>query len=388
MTEKPGIAEPCKCPQCGSGWNYKDGLRYTTSEGSVQRFLCRNCGFRFSDPNKSYMTYQAKEDRQICVILQDAKNLTTATETKIVAGEKGKTEQDVNGKLVEFGFHMQKENFAKTTIETFSFLLRKLQGSGANLLDPESVKDVLSKLEMSNNSKATIKGAYSCFLKYVGISWKPPKIHFQAKIPFIPAEQEIDALIAGSGRTTSALLQTLKETGMRIGEALRLKWTDINAESATIILNEPEKGSNPRIFRVSSKLIGMLQALPKKTDKAFGTSTVQNRLSMLQQQRKRLALKLGNPRLNRITFHTLRHWKGTMEYHKTHDIWHVKQLLGHKSVTSTEIYINVEQAIFNEDNQQFHVKAVSSVAEASKLLEVGFEYVMDMDGKKLLRKRK
>lgn len=374
-----------KCPQCGNSRVFKDGLRYT-AEGQVQRFLCRSCGFRFSESNKPYMTCQTKEDRQICVTLQGAKNLATATETRTVAGEERR--QDVKGKLVEFGFHMQKENFAKTTIETFSFLLKRLQDSGADLLDPESVKDVLSKLKMSNNSKATIKGAYSCFLKYFGISWKPPKIHFQTKIPFIPTEQEIDALIAGSGRTTSALLQTLKETGMRIGEALRLKWTDINAESATIILNEPEKGSNPRIFRVSSKLIGMLQALPKKTDKAFGASTVQNRLSMLQQQRKRLALKLGNPRLNRITFHTLRHWKGTMEYHKTHDIWHVKQLLGHKSVTSTEIYINVEQAIFNEDDQQFHVKVASSVAEATKLLEVGFEYVMDMDGKKLLRKRK
>jgi len=324
----------------------------------------------------------------VCVILQEAKNLTSATETKTVAGETEKQEQDAKGKLVEFGFHMQRENFARSTIQTFSHLLRKLQESGANLLDPESVKDVLSKRMISNNSKATTKGAYSCFLKYLGLSWKPPKIHFQTKIPFIPTELEIDALIAGTGRTTSSLLQTLKETGMRIGEALRLKWTDINAESTTIILNEPEKGSNPRIFRVSSKLIGMLQALPKKTDRVFGTSTVQNRLNMLRQQRKRLAMKLGNPRLNRITFHTLRHWKGTMEYHKTHDPWHVKQLLGHKSLTSTEIYINVEQAIFNEDDQQFHVKVASSVAEASKLLEVGFEYVMDIEGKKLLRKRK
>jgi hypothetical protein len=36
-------------------------------------------------------------------------------------------------------------------------------------------------------------------------------------------ESEIDQLIAGCGKHTSIVLQTLKETGMRIGEAVRLK---------------------------------------------------------------------------------------------------------------------------------------------------------------------
>jgi len=43
--------------------------------------------------------------------------------------------------------------------------------------------------------------------------------------------------------------------------------------------------------------------------------------------RKRLAQKLQNPRLRRITFHTIRHWKATMEYSRTKDILHVQQLL-------------------------------------------------------------
>jgi integrase len=327
--------------------------------------------------------------RQVCESLtRGSKNLNTTAETKTAAGEKENTQLNAKGKIIEFGFHMQKEGLAKATIETFTYLLIKLQNNGANLLEPESVKEVLSKLKASNNTKATIKGAYSCFLKFLGLSWKAPKIQFQTKIPFIPSEQEIDALIAGCGHSTSAILQTLKETGMRIGEALRLKWTAINAENNTIILNEPEKNSNPRIFKVSTKLIGTLQGLPKKDERIFGSTRVQHKINNLQQQRDKLALKLGNPRLKQITFHTLRHWRGTMEYHKTHDPWHVKQLLGHKSLKSTELYINVEQAIFSETDQQFHVKVVSSVEEATKLLEVGFEYVMDIDGKKLLRKRK
>ena len=33
-------------------------------------------------------------------------------------------------------------------------------------------------------------------------------------------------------------------------------------------------------------------------------------------QRKQIVYKLKNPRLTKITFHTLRHWKATTEYHK------------------------------------------------------------------------
>lgn len=77
-----------------------------------------------------------------------------------------------------------------------------------------------------------------------------------------------------------------------------------------------------------------------------------------------------------------------MEYHKTHDPYHVKKLLGHKRLQSTEVYINLEQAVFTEENDEFHVKAVKTLDEACKLIEVGFEYVIDMEGYKIFRKRK
>lgn len=129
----------------------------------------------------------------------------------------------------------------------------------------------------------------------------------QQKIPFIPLETEIDALIAGCGKKTSTMLQLLKETGMRIGKAERIKWIDMNTENNTIILNEPEKHGNPRIFKVSPKLINMLQTLPKKHETIFGTLNARNKQHAFKIQREKLAQKLGNPRLSRITFHTLRH---------------------------------------------------------------------------------
>jgi len=77
-----------------------------------------------------------------------------------------------------------------------------------------------------------------------------------------------------------------------------------------------------------------------------------------------------------------------MEYHKTKDVFHVQQILGHKELKSTLIYINLENALFQNVDDEFHVKIAHDLNEACKLLEVGFEYVTDMDGTKLFRKRK
>ncbi len=52
------------------------------------------------------------------------------------------------------------------------------------------------------------------------------------------------------------------------------------------------------------------------------------------------------------------------------------------------MYVNMEKAFFAESIEEYTVKVASTVEEACKLLEVGFEYVTEFDGKKLFRKRK
>jgi len=50
------------------------------------------------------------------------------------------------------------------------------------------------------------------------------------------------------------------------------------------------------------------------------------------------------------------------------------------------IYINLERTIFKEANDEFTVRVTSDIGETCKLMEVGFEYVCDMDGVRLFRK--
>ncbi len=77
-----------------------------------------------------------------------------------------------------------------------------------------------------------------------------------------------------------------------------------------------------------------------------------------------------------------------MEYHKTHDIYHVQRLLGHKNIQNTSIYITLENSLFQTENAEFHTAVAKTVDEARKLLEVGFEYSLEIDGNKIFRKRK
>jgi hypothetical protein len=78
-----------------------------------------------------------------------------------------------------------------------------------------------------------------------------------------------------------------------------------------------------------------------------------------------------------------------MKYHKTHDLVHVQRLLGHKSILNTMIYINLEQAIF-EEADEYIVKRPMTAQEEDKLISVGFEYVRfdDKQNTPVYRKRK
>ena len=78
-----------------------------------------------------------------------------------------------------------------------------------------------------------------------------------------------------------------------------------------------------------------------------------------------------------------------MEYHKTKDIMHVKYVLGHKSITSTMIYINTEQATFtNLNEEEYTCKIAKTPEEAIQLLEAGFTEASIFGETHLFRKRK
>jgi integrase len=227
--------------------------------------------------------------------------------------------------------------------------------------------------------------AYDLYAKWTGLKWQRPRYKAIRQLPFIPQEREIDDIIAGCNKEIALFLQIGKDTGARVGEIYRLQWTDIDFEGRTISLIA-EKGSNPRIFRLSNKLLNMLSVTQKQNERILnGYQNLNNLRRTFERQRNRTARKLGNPRIHKITFHTLRHWKGSIEYHKTKDILHVMQVLGHTNIKNTLLYTQLLQV---EKEDQFICKVVKTSIEIQDLIEQGFQFVCESEGFKFFRKPK
>lgn len=432
------------CPECVSERVWRDGIR-KTRRGDVQRWLCRDCGLRFSESNLEIpvkvhvagkiieVSEPGKDHMQASVFRADlalekaldegplllsedvgshasspsgsvTERLNTlrfynsscrvcASETKAVKNlvkVETQTEtalrestQDIKGKIIEYLWYLKKQGYKKSTIESKVQRLKRLIRFGANLFDPEDVKMIIANDEWKDSYKSALTSAYNSFAEMAGIEWKPPIYKPVQKLPFIPHEKEIDALISGCGKKVATSLQLLKETGMRIGESWVLEWIDIDNENR-IITCTPEKHGTPRQFKVSKNLLAMLNTLPKTGTKVFGgTSMIAHRFNFTT-QRKRLAQKLQNPRLLKISFHSLRHWKATMEYHRTKDIIHVKEMLGHRRISSTMVYTH----LVSFESNDYHVKTAKSLKEACELAKAGFSYFTKIQGVQVFRKPK
>jgi integrase len=310
-----------------------------------------------------------------------------------LAGWRTQSQHSVNlpknetiAQLINYTFQLKKDGRAETTIQTTGTRLTRI-AKICNLDDPEDVKATLASLPWKNNTKNQVANLYTGFLKYLGKTWKQPQYQVEEKQPFIPTEQELDTLISAGSPKTAIFLQILKETGARSGEAQRLKWIDIDIQRKTINITA-SKGSNGRILPITNELINMLNNIPRPNQNLFQVDlhTLRNTFHML---RKRTAKKLSNPRLLAIHLHTFRHWKGTMEYHKTKDIIHVKTVLGHKDIESTMIYINLEQAIFLSTSDEWTSLVTHNIQEETNAIDIGFELVRAInETNAIYRKRK
>jgi integrase len=292
------------------------------------------------------------------------------------------------GDILSFGLWMNKQGYRHSTVHYCVQALKSV-ARRTNLLDPESVKSFLASVNVSESRKAKLVEDLARFYNWKHIPFDKPNYRRIERLPFVPLESEIDQLISGVGRKTGTFLQLLKETGMRAGEAWNLKWTDLDLERNAVNI-VPEKNSNPRQSRISTRLMAMLNRLPRRYEYVFRNPRIDPLMSMevfrrgAARQRKRISERLQNPRIRNITFKTLRHWKATSEYHRTRDILHVMSILGHKNIRNTLVYTHLVD--FHGD--EFVCKIARTVQEGKELVESGFDYVSEFDGIQLYRKRK
>lgn len=297
-----------------------------------------------------------------------------------------KTTLPAENQIVSCAWQLQKDGFAPETVTTTIDKLKRLS-KFCNINEPEQVKEAIAKMNVSNTTKLHTALVYERYLKFISKTWQRPKYKIDTKEPFIPTQQELEALISAGRHKTATALQTLYETGCRIGELVEIKWIDLDIQRKTLTINHAEKHSKNRIKPISAKLIEMLNQMPHNNNYIFPIKKKSLRAT-IEKLTKSTARKLGNPRIASIHAHTFRHYYITMKYHITKDLLMTRDEAGHRSATSTERYIHLEHALFHTDTDDFICKAAKTPDDASKLIETGFQYVQTINGIHLYRKRK
>ncbi|MDH5374953.1 MAG: tyrosine-type recombinase/integrase [Candidatus Bathyarchaeota archaeon] len=290
---------------------------------------------------------------------------------------------ETRNRIINTLLKCKNSGLAESTLKSIASSFRQIS-QNADLNNPESVKAFIANLKLSNNTKQKHANNYNYYCKANGIKWEKPYYRAERKIPLIPTTENVNKIISASSNKYATIFTILKETGLEGMELATIPRNQIDADRG-IINAEGCKGHNSRSCKLKQATADLLRTyLAKyKGNYPFPRSKIMGQ--MWREFRDRLAEKLNDPQLKAIPLRNLRHYYATRLYAKTKDILLVKQRLGHKKLETTMFYT---QLIHYNEEEEYTCKAATNIKEATELIENGFQYVTEMDGLKLFRKRK
>ena len=179
--------------------------------------------------------------------------------------------------------------------------------------------------------------------------WDPtqlPMRKFDSYLPFVPTQKEADIFISTlSDLKPKAMISLMYSAGLRVGEVCNLRYRDIERKNMRIHVAH-SKNCSDRYAILSEKAMDILTRywfaygrptgwlFPKQTDPSRPIDT----FYICRHMRAHEA-SLGWE--HRITCHSFRHAFGTHLYENGADLLTIKNLMGHKSLDSTLIYIHL-----------------------------------------------
>ncbi|HKO78320.1 MAG TPA: site-specific tyrosine recombinase [Flavobacterium sp.] len=188
------------------------------------------------------------------------------------------------------------------------------------------------------------------------------------KLPDTLAVEEIDDIISAidlssnEGERNRALLETLYGCGLRVSELVSLKISDLFFEEGFIKITG--KGNKQRFVPVgdlTQKYIGIYRnevRVHLSVQKGFEDTLFLNRRgrqltrAMIFTIIKDLTVKIN---LNKkISPHTFRHSFATHLLENGADLRSIQLMLGHESITTTEIYVHLDRKFLTEVMNAYH----------------------------------
>lgn len=240
----------------------------------------------------------------------------------------------------------------------------------------------IAELQQAGYAKSTISRKLACLRSFfrfaVREGWVEANIAKPLRNPragrklphFLSAEEIARLLDSPSSKTSSglrdrAILETMYSAGLRVSELVGLSIENIDFESGLVRVRG--KGRKERLSPLGSyaqkalkKYLAKREPSPKGTKddvSAVFLNRFGNRLTsrsvgrMLEKHLKQCGLD------QRTSPHTLRHSFATHLLDRGADIRSVQELLGHKSLITTQIYTHVSTARLREVYESAHPRA-------------------------------
>jgi len=236
--------------------------------------------------------------------------------------------ENVNENIEKYISSLRKNNFSNTTINR---KISSLKNFIKFLQSEKIIKNInLDIFESLNNSK---------------------------KIPKAISNGEINKIFDSLSRSDLAnkniyvtILRLMYISGLRVSEALALKWSDLSKSNMS--LNVYGKGSKERKSYLTSEFLELLYSLKKDEGFIFNLKGKKVSVRSVNQFLDR-AYKKGLIKY-KISSHVFRHSFATSMLENDADIRHIQKLLGHSSISTTEIYTKVAKSLKKSVLDTYH----------------------------------
>lgn len=278
---------------------------------------------------------------------------------------------------------------SKNSVEAYLRDLEKLisfsllpDKPNVNALQPSDLRDFvvwLNTFSISPTSQARIISGVKAYFTYLNIEgirsdnptelWEAPKIG--RKLPEVLTVDEIDRMIAAidhstpAGQRDRAIIEILFSCGLRVSELTGLKLADVVEKDEYVRVTG--KGDKQRLVPIGGVALKYYRIYKEQVRVHIEPKPVARQLVFLNQRGgglsrvyvfnriKQLAADAGIRK--KVSPHTFRHSFATSLVEAGADLRAVQQMLGHESITTTEIYTHLDRTYLKDVVLQFHPRS-------------------------------
>jgi integrase/recombinase XerC len=240
--------------------------------------------------------------------------------------------------------------------------------------DVEKIRGFLAKLAEQNYSPATMARkiatlrSFHKWLEKRGFTATNPMTLIRTpkqarRLPKAITVDEVERLLSAPddndllGARDRAILETLYSTGIRVSEVVAINRGDLNESNECIVIRG--KGRRERIVPLGAHALKSLRHYLDMLDgemKAAGLTSLSSR--SVRRKVAKYLVKVGlDPD---ISPHTIRHSFATHLLNNGADLRAVQELLGHQSLSSTQVYTHLAQGKMRADYDGAHPRAEAS----------------------------